>query len=385
MTNITFTEEQQAAIQAIKSWYTAFRAGLTRKQTFFLTGYAGTGKTTIARAAAEECVPNHRSIAYIAPTGKAAARLRDKGCEGARTLHSFAYNPRGEDEEGDPIFHEKDALDILPLLVVMDEASMVGEYDFNAVSRHGIPILALGDLGQLPPVKAPYSLTPDHVDFELTQILRQKAESNIIRAAGFVRQGKTLPDREYDDVRVRTGSADLDMLMEHSGEDAQILVSYNNTRVAINRRVREKLGFADSPIPQIGEKVMCTFNQHKHGMMNGEQGIIIKFEDVPEYDIGANEPEDMMYVFLRSLTDGKTRKVKFNPASFSDDGEVAKEAVKAIGGFAYGYACTVHKSQGSEWPNVLVIDEPMGDVAKLRYTAYTRAATRLTVYRRAGR
>lgn len=382
---ITFTEEQLNAIQAIKSWYTAFRAGLTRKQVFFLTGYAGTGKTTLAQAAAIECVPNEGAIAYIAPTGKAAARLRDKGCKGARTLHNFAYNPRGEDEEGDPIFFEKEALDLMPLLVVMDEASMVGEYDMNAVSRHGIPILALGDLGQLPPVKAPYSLTPDHVDFELTQILRQKAESNIIRAASFVRQGKVLPDREYDDVRVRTGTADLEMLIEHSTEESQILCSYNNTRVAINRRVREHLGFASSPLPQIGEKIMCTFNQHRFGMMNGEQGIIIKFEEVPEYDIDNNEPDDMMYVFLRSLTDGKTRKVKFNPAAFSEDGDLAKEAIKSIGGFAYGYACTVHKSQGSEWPNVLVIDEPMGDVAKLRYTAYTRAAARLTIYRRASR
>jgi len=380
--DIEFTDEQNRAIEAINAWYQEWLR-TRRKQVFFLTGYAGTGKTTLAQAAAKRCVPTGR-VEFIAPTGKAASRLRAKGCDGARTLHNFAYNPRGEDEEGDPIFHEKEMLDAMPALVVMDEASMVGEWDMNAVLKHGIAVLALGDLGQLPPVKAPYSLTPDHVDFELTEILRQSGESNIIRAAAFARQGKTLPDREYEDVRVRTGTANLEMLIAHSDEQGQILCSFNTTRVAINRRIRDELGFGAHAIPQVGEKVMCTFNQHQHGFMNGEQGIILKFEEVPEYDAESNESENMLYVSLKSLSDGRERKVKFNPDCFSTDGEVAKEALKAIGGFTYGYACTVHKSQGSEFENVLVIDEPMGDVAKLRYTAYTRASKRLTIYRRGG-
>lgn len=386
MAEVIFTEEQLRAIDAIYQWYTDFRAGRTTKQVFFLTGYAGTGKTSLAQAASAKCVPNDARVEFIAPTGKAASRLRQKGCSRARTLHSFAYNPRGENEDGEPIFIEKGEgmLDSLPLLVVMDEASMVGEWDMAAVTKHGIPILALGDLGQLPPVKAPYSLTPDHVDFELTQILRQGADSNIIKAAYFARIGKTLPDREYEDVRVRTGVAPLDLLIEHATEDSQILCSYNTTRVSTNRRVREALGF-NGVVPQVGEKIMCTYNQHRHGFMNGEQGIILGFEELKEYEYEGNEPENMMYVKLRSLSDGKERKVKFNPDSFSAEEDVAKEALKSVGGFQYGYACTVHKSQGSEWKDVLVIDEPMGEVAKLRYTAYTRAAKRLTIYRRPSR
>src|SRR5579864_4070528 len=278
---IVFTDEQNRAIEAIVAWYKEWLR-TRKKQVFFLTGYAGTGKTSLAMEAARRCASN---VAFIAPTGKAAARLREKGCDGARTLHSFAYNPRGEDEEGDPIFHEKEILDTMPALVVMDEASMVGEWDMAAVAKHGIAILALGDLGQLPPVKAPYSLTPDHVDFELTQILRQKADSNIIRAASFVRKGLYLPDKEYDDVRVRTGTANLEMLLEHSGDDAQILCSYNTTRVGMNRMVREALGFADQDVPKVGEKIMCTYNQHKYGFMNGEQGIILGFEDLPDEEV----------------------------------------------------------------------------------------------------
>lgn len=379
--SVPFNVKQLEAIEAIKAWFQRWQLGDRSKQVFFLTGYAGTGKTHLARAAANECVPSEARIEYIAPTGKAASRLRQKGCLAARTLHQFTYSVRGEDEEGDPIFAEKLALDYTPSLIVMDEASMVGEYNMNAVLAHGIPVLALGDLGQLPPVKAPYSLTPDHVDFELTEIMRQNAESNIIRAAAFARQGKILPDREYDDVAVRTGRAPLDVLIAHAGEDAQILCSYNATRIGVNKMVRDALGFTNR-MPQVGEKIMCTFNQHGHGFMNGEQGIILGFEDVPINEVERNEPSDVIYVRLKSLTDGKTRKVKYNPMSFSIDAEEAKEAQKSPGGFMYGYACTVHKAQGSEWPQVLVIDEPMGDVPKLRYTAYTRAMQRLTIYRR---
>jgi exodeoxyribonuclease-5 len=377
---IEHTDEQNRAIEAIQAWYEEWKR-TKKKQVFFLTGQAGTGKTSIARAAAERCVPDEFRIAYIAPTGKAAARLRDKGCKGARTLHNFAYNPRGEDEEGDPIFMEKTMLDVMPSLVVMDEASMVGEWDMAAVLKHGLPVLALGDLGQLPPVKAPYSLTPDHVDFELTQIMRQAGESNIIRAASLVRKGKVLPDREYTDVRIRTGIANLEMLMAHATDDAQILCSYNTTRIAINRQIREEWGY-HTDVPVVGEKVMCTANQHGFGFMNGETAIILGFEEMEEHEVDAYETSSMLFMKIRSLSDGKTRKVKFNPDCFSRDGEIAKEALKAPGGFTYGYACTVHKSQGSEWPRVLVIDEPMGDVAKLRYTAYTRASEMLTVYRR---
>jgi len=380
-TEIQFNEEQLEAIERIVKWFNAWVLGDRSKQIFFLTGYAGTGKTSLARAAAMRCVPSEARIEYIAPTGKAASRLRKNGCHAARTLHQFTYSIRGEDEEGDPIFTEKLSLDYHPALIVMDEASMVGQYNLEAVMSHGIPILALGDLGQLPPVKAPHGLTPEDVDYSLTKIMRQEGESNIIRAATFARQGKTLPDREYSDVAVRTGKVPLEQLIEHSGEDAQILCSYNRTREEVNDQVREALGFSGR-LPQVGEKIMCTFNQHGHGFMNGEQGIILGFEVVPDAEVERNEPEDVMYVRLKSLTDGKQRKVKYNPLSFSTDAKQALDAQKSPGGFVYGYACTVHKAQGSEFPNVLVIDEPMGDIAKLRYTAYTRAMLRLTIYRR---
>jgi exodeoxyribonuclease-5 len=376
---LSFNPEQQEGIQRIVAWFKGWQDRKHRKQIFALAGRAGTGKTSLAQAAATSCTSEYR-VVFIAPTGKAASRLRQKGCKGAKTLHQFVYNVRGEDEDGDPIFVEKGFNKETPLLIVLDEGSMVGEYDMKALLRFNIPVLVLCDLGQLQPVKAPPSLTPEHIDFELTQIMRQAAESNIIRAAGFVRDGKRLPLREYPDVRVRAGNPPLDELIAHSGIDSQILCSYNNTRVAVNRKIREALGFTGDT-PNVGEKVMCWFNQHAHNFMNGEQGIVLGFDTLRDDELNEDEPDELQIMRLKSLTDGRERRVKFNPLSFHRDPEVSGPALKGVGGFQFGWCCTIHKSQGSEWDNVLVFEEMMGDYAKMQYTAYTRAAKVLTVYR----
>lgn len=380
---VEFNEGQRAAIEQIQRWFSDYVLGRTRKQVFFLTGQAGTGKTSVAYAGASECVGGeammYRAL-FIAPTGKAASRLRQKGCKGAKTLHQFVYRVLGEDEEGDPQFAEKIKKDERPSLIVLDEASMVGEYDFKMLIKQGIPILALGDLGQLPPVKAPDFLKAKDVDFELTEIMRQAGESNIIRAAGFARQGKILPFREYHDVQIRGGNPPVEDLVEHAGENGQILCSYNTTRNGINEQVRAALGFSGST-PMVGEKVMCWFNQHGKNFMNGEQGIVLGFEELPSTEEADEAAPDMMLMKLKSMTNGREMFVKYNPLSFSDDEAVAKEALKKPGGFQFGYCATVHKSQGSEWEKVLVIEEPMGDTAKLFYTAWTRAVKNLRIYR----
>jgi exodeoxyribonuclease-5 len=381
--DVQFNSEQIEGINSIVSWFKGWMARRHRKQVFFLTGRAGTGKTSLARAAATKCCSSYQ-VVFIAPTGKAASRLRQKGCTGAKTLHQFIYNPRGEDEEGDPIFVEKGYLkDGKPLLVVLDEASMVGEYDMRNLLKHDIAVLALGDLGQLEPVKASAFLKPEAVDFELTQIMRQAELSNIVRAAGFVRDGKMVPFREYPDVQIRKGEAPIEDLLDHIGEDAQILCSYNDTRKRVNNLIRQALGHT-APLPQPGEKVMCWFNQHDRGFMNGEQGIVLRFEDMrSEEQEETDSGDELIWLFMKSLTDGRERKVKFNPLSFSDDEEMMKAAIKAPGGFQFGYCATVHKSQGSEWDRGLVIEEMMGNYSKLMYTAYTRFIKNLRVWRNA--
>lgn len=378
-----FNQGQLDAIERIHKWYSDYVMGRSRKQTFFLTGSAGTGKTSVAKAAVAKCVGGESMLyraTFIAPTGKAASRLRQKGCAGAKTLHQFVYRVLGEDEEGDPTFMEKVKHDETPSIVCLDEVSMVGDYDLKTLKRRGIPVLMLGDLKQVPPVKAVHGVTADDVDFELTEIMRQAGESNIIRAAMFMSQGKQLPFREYNDVQVRGGMPPLEDLLDHVGEDSQILCSYNSTRVGLNNDIRKALGF-EGPTPQKGEKVMCWFNQHGKNFMNGEQGIVVDYREPETEEVAEGDAQQMLMLILKSLTDGRERTVKFNPLSFDADPDVAKEALKAPGGFQFGYLATIHKSQGSEWPRVLMVEERMGDYAKLGYTGATRAMHNLRIYR----
>lgn len=376
---IPFNDQQVDAINNAVDWYKGWINRRHRRQVFRLTGYAGTGKTTIAMVIAELCGVIDHSV-FIAPTGKATSRLRQKKCPNTKTFHSFVYNVRGEDADGDPIFVAKGALDEKPRLVVMDESSMVGEYDAEKLMAHRLPVLALYDSGQIDPVKAKPYFTADNADILLDQIERNAG--NIVRASMFVRQGKRLPPREYDDVAVRDGRIDDKALKAYLGEDGVVLCSYNNTRQSYNHRARKIQGFSGA-LPQIGEKVVCTFNQHGYGIMNGEQGIVLRYEDIPEGSEDKDEPDDMKLIVLKSLTDGVERYAKFNPACFSDYKDLREDAYKGIGGFDFGYALTIHKSQGSEWPFVLIIEEVLRGVsyAKLMYTGITRAITFLEIRR----
>lgn len=373
-----FNNQQKEAIDKAVAWYHGFQNYEHRKQVFFLAGYAGTGKTSVAKTIADLCAPAYR-VVFVAPTGKAASRLRQKGCRGAKTLHQVIYNVRGEDEDGDPIFIGKGALDEGPTLIVCDEASMLGEWDNKQLMSHGICVLALGDTGQVPPVKQAAVYVKGREDVLLTEIERQNANSNIVRASMFVRQGKRIPYREYDDFRVRNYVSDAD-LIEHAGEFAQILCSRNDTRHAYNKRIRALLGFTGE-LPNIGEKIVCTFNQHKADLMNGEQGIVLRYGEMPLAEYEDNE-EPTMLVYIKSLTTGKEMSAKFNPASFDKNEAVRLVAQKSVGGFDYGNVLTIHKSQGSEWQHILVIEEQLrSNYAELMYTAYTRAIDRCTVYR----
>jgi len=378
---IQFNAEQLNAIAEAVHWFKGWHMKKHRKQAFFLAGFAGTGKTTVAQEIARQISAFlarsvEATVIFIAPTGKAASRLRQKGCKGARTMHQVIYNVRGEDEDGEPIFIGKGVLDEMPRLFILDEASMVGEHDNRQLLGHGVPVLALGDFGQVDPVRDAGVYVEGKEDVLLQTIERNAG--NIVRASMFVRKGNRLPPREYDDVKVYKRYPKIDELVRHSGEDGQIICCYNNTREETNARVRKALGYS-GPLPQVGEKVVCMFNQHGYNFMNGEQGIVIDYEEIPEEDRDEQgEDEGKMLIRLKSLTNGKEILVKFNPASFSEDEDIRKSAQKTPGGFDFGYALTTHKAQGSEWPYVLVIEEFLGNYAKIAYTQITRAITHLT-------
>src|SRR5687767_2078640 len=142
----TWSPQQDGALLAVKTWLEDENSS----QVFRLFGYAGTGKTTLAKHFAESV---DGLVLYAAFTGKAALVLRQKGCY-ATTLHSLIYAPVGETPEGQPIFglNPDSELSEAKLLIV-DECSMVNEELGSDVLSFGVKVLVLGDPFQLPPVE----------------------------------------------------------------------------------------------------------------------------------------------------------------------------------------------------------------------------------------
>lgn len=381
MKQIEFNDEQEEAIGLAVQWYKDFRDGLPVREFFALGGFAGTGKTTVAKYIANLCCSPAR-VKYIAPTGKAASRLRDKGCSGAGTIHKFLYNFLGTSSKDDPEFQIKETLDESPLLIVCDEVSMVGNRMGRDIMSKGIPVLFLGDLGQVDPVNDDAFLSPEDFDYNLQKIERNGG--NIVRASFYVRTGGRLPAREYDDVKVYDRRYTMNDVEKHVDVDSVMLCSYNSTRQLLNAKARMTLNYQESRMPIIGEKLICTFNQHNYAIANGEQFTLMDLRELHDHEIGDTDDEFMMMATLKSITNNEVKTAKFYSGCFiGADEEERNGCMKRPGGFDFGYALTIHKSQGSEWMNVMLIEEFMRSTPyhKLFYTGITRAIKHLTVFR----
>src|SRR5947209_8225064 len=226
-----WTTEQAGALDAVGRW---LRKG--DQPVFRLFGYAGVGKTTLARHVADQA---SGKAAFAAFTGKAALVLRSKGCAGATTIHSLIYNA-AEDNDGAPKFTlNADGPASRASLIVIDECSMVDEALGCDLLSFGKPILVLGDPAQLPPVKGAGFFTEAAPDVMLTEIHRQARDNPIIRLSQTIREGGEVAYGEYGDSRVlRRREVNAEIV---GGAD-QVLVGLNKTRRAYNGRLRELAG-----------------------------------------------------------------------------------------------------------------------------------------------
>ena len=145
-----FTPHQDAALKAVAAWLKAKPGQGGTPQTFRLFGYAGTGKTTLARHLAEAV---DGKVLFAAFTGKAALVMRSKGCERASTIHSLIYKTRESGEEVPSFDLWDDAPASKAALIVIDECSMVDAELGRDLMSFGVPLLVLGDPAQLPPIQ----------------------------------------------------------------------------------------------------------------------------------------------------------------------------------------------------------------------------------------
>ena len=397
--------QQDDALKAVSDWL-ANRDG---KQCFRLFGYAGTGKTTLAKHFAEGV---EGQVHFMAYTGKAAHVLRQKGCGDASTIHSMIYNARDKSRtrlkeleaelaalrlsglsetagartlEKDiarereslakPAFNLNTASEIKKAsLVIVDECSMVDGRMGEDLLWFGVPVLVLGDPAQLPPVAGGGFFTDHEPDVMLTDIHRQARDNPIIAMATKVREGERLNLGDYGDSKVILGS---DVTSEMAMNADQIIVGRNKTRRASNTRARRLLGI-DSDYPVHDDKVVCLRNNHDIGILNG---TIWSVKGVG--DIG----EDQLVMDVESLDEpGRVLEDVLTHSHYflGNEDKLQWWERKNANEMDYGYAITCHKAQGSQYDKVFLVDEAgafRDDAKKWLYTAITRAASQITIVR----
>lgn len=317
----------------------------------------------------------------------------------------------------------REALDRRYGLIIVDEASMVDDMMLRDLREYNVPILAVGDHGQLPPVGGSGSLMKSP-HLRLEKIHRQAEGNPIIALSKYIRENGCFPDSisENDHVKFERLRF-VDRLIEERYADASAkrllemgLVCYTNRRrVGLNVAVRRERGLArgGQELPRAGEHVVCLRNmkgeQGRPPVANGMRGVLMtdanpklirdphgELKDASGNPARASEtqltgsigfPEDDISAYEYTLLHRQFNREK----TFSEPEDLAREtgfhSFSAAGSlFDFGYAMTCHKMQGSSVEDLVVLAErpgPVGadDWARWCYTAATRAASKLTVLR----
>lgn len=380
-----------------------------------MTGFAGTGKSTLMRMVFQFCRAASMGFAAVAPTGKAALRLREVTGQPARTLHSFLYRPRRDEDSGEVSFALRDSEDFESTSVlIVDEASMIPPDVWKhllAVSKLlRVKLLLVGDPFQLEPVQeageAPFCALDVMTPFRshLPEVVRQALDSAVLRAATMLREAMGPRDASM-------ALAELAML-EGSVADAvvadpsmPVIVHKNVTRHRINAEVRARKGYAPETLVA-GERLLVMRNSKEPARFNGELLRVVEV-GAPVSAAVKDRRQDKVF----GVRYFRAKVGEEGPEARVDDvilcleevaghvGEDLREFVVEVGAREpwrhgrlgprasnqvpylhanYGIASTCHKLQGSQFDRVLIVLEDSIGLHALpgrrwAYTAITRA------------
>ncbi len=411
---------------------------LSQSREAVLAGAAGTGKTTVMRAVLQAWDGN---VMFLAPTGKAAVRLSEQAGQTARTIHSAIFGSVEEeaDRDANGRRRRREKLrfgelrvpeQMLPsTLAVVDEASMVnGELApqlREIVERAGASLLWVGDHEQLPPVEGGWGVDLTNPTARLTQVHRQALDSAVLDLATCIREERAKDFTRWgEDVTRQAGTIEDSVAWAEAGDDRVLLTWTNKVRKTANRLTRESRGYPRWEV-QVGETLLCTFNAHSLGIMNGESFEVESVEPHEEL----SEAVGAQVIWVKPV--GRTARFLLAPESFDayhpnksdrrifrdtfalvwgrdtsghkDDAalyammdrmqwswddlkQVRNEIVERSVQATWGYCLTVHKSQGSQWSEVAFVSCPLfrtpasqggrltpENRRRMAYTAVTRA------------
>ncbi len=383
------SSDQKFVLESLLSWIRNPKNG-------FITvgGYAGTGKTTITailRTLLKKQSPD-LAVSFACFTGKASQVLKSKLVEQKSifkgdtigTLHSLMYKPK-IDKNGQIVGWKK-VSDINCDLIIIDEASMITQDMWRDICSYGVPIIAIGDHGQLPPVGDSYSLM-DKPNLRLETIHRHAQDNPILQVATLARTTGKIPFQNFSSIvrKVPKHSLEaeeiIDKIFNSFNDNTLILCGRNVTRVRLNQQIRSRLDFS-SDEPVVGEQVICLKNNYKNltrPIYNGMIGKLIKLAPSEKHWYEAEilfHGEEIPY-------QGKISRYQFHKEKYLE--EVKGIHYSEIGDrFDFGYALTVHKSQGSQAQRVLLFEEPSTYWDnelwnRWLYTAVTRAVKELYI------
>lgn len=342
--------------------------------------------------------PN-KDVVYTSFTGKAVNVLRQKGNKNVSTLHKLLYDYK---KTAKGVFIKRLVDNIDYKVVVVDEISMVSKELLNDLMRFPVHVLACGDPSQLPPVSRDQdNHLLDHPHVFLDEIMRQAAESDIIKLTMAIREGKPIPYMKSDEVII----AKKKDLSEGMLQWADIvLCATNKTRHNLNKKMRELNGMNPEILVDEGEKLICLHNywemnsmESKYPLINGCIGYASKvfeqnFRPPRRFGVHGGKIPIITANFVSEI--GETYGViDMDRDEFlygkpyltpQEDYRLFKDpyGMHLIPkSFTYGYCVTGWKAQGSEWDKVLMYEENFPfdkeERKKFLYTCATRSAKKL--------
>lgn len=388
------TNKQEEAVKLAVARY------INKEPYTVIGGVAGTGKSETVKYIIAALGFDPELVAYIAYTGKAAKVLREKGCPNAMTAHRLLYKsimmPSGNYK-----FVPLQKLERDYKCIVVDEVSMLPLELWELLLSHKVYVIAMGDPEQLPPINPEENNhVLDHPHIFLTEIMRQAFDSEIIRLATHIREGNPLSTYQGTDEECKVlprGELSEGMLMWAD----TIICATNDTRNMLNASVRELKGYG--PEPQIGDKIISLKNNwdiiandmDETPLTNGTiltiQGYSREIIRVPKYIYPETIP-----LMITKANEGDTEfnglvidynSITANQKTLNNRQEYLMKKNKTIIDppleFAYGYALTCWKAQGSQWNKVLGFEEGFPREKDLHrrylYTLCTRAVDRLVL------
>lgn len=417
--DIDLSKDQKSALDDLMDWW----KNPSKQQLITLGGYAGCGKTTIISLFREMLYNESPAlrVCFCAFTGKASSVMKHKLTSNLKsdilkldfvgTIHSVMYVPEIDDTTKEITGWHK-VPKIAAELIIIDEASMVSKQMYSDLASYNIPIIAIGDHGQLPPIdSARFNLMDDPM-IKLETLHRFAEKDGLIKASMMARIDGHIPFGKLNDQVFKIGPKDPligRFIRERMGnfDDSIILCGFNKTRIKMNRLVRNKVFNNIDDDLVLHDKVVCLKNNRTaegcaiyNGMIgevihktsySGAYDVKIRFPDerypykgVISKEFCSEKPDYGKFIVYKDLK--MLRKAK-GVADYLAVGSLIKTDMQKIylDNFDYGYCITVHKSQGSEWGNVMVLEEksPYWSEPDMwrrwLYTAVTRARDRLVI------